>query len=132
MLYGGPDSKPFQESAEELSILRCLDRGQGRAEQPHACLTQRPCQPQWRLTTKLEYHALGLLDLEDGEHVLDGQRLEVQSVRGVVVSRDRFRVAVDHHRVSARLSNRHGRVDAAIVELHPLTDAVGARSENYD
>ncbi len=43
----------------------------------------------------------GLLALDHRQHVLEGQRLEVEAVGGVVVGRHRLRVAVDHHRLEA-------------------------------
>ena len=82
---------------------------------------------QRRLAAELDDHALGPLDLDDAEHVLERQRLEVEAVGGVVVGRDRLRVAVDHHRVAARLADGHRGVHAAVVELDALADAVRAR-----
>ena len=86
---------------------------------------------QRRLAAELDHHALRLLDLADREHVLERQRLEVQAVGGVVVGRDRLGVAVDHHRVAAGLAHGLGGVHAAVVELDPLADAVGARAEDH-
>ena len=56
--------------------------------------------PNWTITPS------GCSSSTDGEHVLGGQRLEVEAVGGVVVGRDRLRVAVDHHRVAARARAR--------------------------
>src|SRR3546814_3559311 len=63
--------------------------------------------------------------------VLGGQRLEIEAVGGVVVGRDRLRVAVDHDGLVAGVAQGHGRMDAAIVELDALADPVGARSEEH-
>ena len=68
------------------------------------------------------------LGIEHVGHVLVGQRLEVEAVRGVVVGRDRLGVAVDHHRLVAGVAQRHGGVHAAVVELDALADAVRART----
>ena len=43
----------------------------------------------------------GLLGAQDLQHVLGGQRLEIEPVGGVVVGRDRLRIAVDHDRFVA-------------------------------
>ena len=64
-------------------------------------------------------------------HVLQGERLEVEAVGGVVVGRDGLRVAVDHHRLVAQLAQGEGGVHAAVVELDPLADAVGAGAEDH-
>ena len=47
--------------------------------------------------------AVRLLDVEDLEHVLGGQRLEIEPVRRVVIGGDRLRIAVDHDRLVAGL-----------------------------
>src|SRR3546814_2063881 len=49
------------------------------------------------------------------DHVLGGQRLEIQPVRGVVVGRHGLRVAVDHDGLEAGLRERVGGMHAAIV-----------------
>ncbi len=69
---------------------------------------------------------------EDRQHVLGGQRLEIEPVGGVVVGRDGLRVAVDHDRLEAGLAQREAGVAAAIVELDALADAVGAAAEDDD
>jgi hypothetical protein len=73
--------------------------------------------------------ALGVVDLQ---HVLQGQRLEVEPVGGVVVGGDGLGVAVDHDRLVAGLAQREAGVHAGVVELDALPDAVRARSEDED
>ena len=70
---------------------------------------------------------LGVDDLQD---VLQGERLEVEPVGGVVVGGDGLRVAVDHHGLVAGVAQREGGVDAGVVELDALADAVGAGAED--
>ena len=72
----------------------------------------------------------GLLDVEDVGDVLEGQRLEVEPVAGVVVGRDRLGVAVHHHGLEAGVAKGEAGLDAAVVELDALTDAVRARPED--
>ena len=83
-----------------------------------------------RLAAERDDDALGLLGLHDVHHVLEGERLEVEAVGGVVVGRDRLGVAVDHDRLEAARREGVARVDAAVVELDALADAVGARRED--
>ena len=75
---------------------------------------------------------LRLLDPHDLDHVLGGQRLEIEPVGGVVIGRDGLRVAVDHDRLDAGLAQAVGGMDAAVVELDPLADAVRAAAEDHD
>src|SRR5204862_281865 len=59
----------------------------------------------------------GVLGVEDLEHVLERERLEVQPVGRVVVGRHGFRVAVHHDRLVAGAPQGHDRVHARVVEL---------------
>ena len=88
-------------------------------------------QVQRRLAAELHDHPQRLLLLVDAQHVLDRQRLEVELVRGVVVGRDGLRVAVDHDRLVALVAQGEGGVDAAVVELDPLADAVRPAAEHH-
>ena len=135
-------------SARSRTAARCSRAGRaarrsargprpGRSRRRSCRASARPasCRPaaslQRRLAAELDDHALGLLDLDDAEDVLERQRLEVEAVGGVVVGRDRLGVAVDHHRVAAGLAHGHRRVHAAVVELDALADAVRARAEDH-
>ncbi len=69
---------------------------------------------------------------DDLEHVLGGQRLEIQPVGGVVVGRHRLRIAVDHDGLEAGVVQREAGMAAAIVELDALADPVRAAAENDD
>ena len=110
-----------------------VDRG---AEDRRARLLDDVGELQRRLPAELDDDALErpllALLVEDGEHVLLGQRLEIEPVRRVVVGRNRLRIAVDHDRLEARLAQREGGVAAAIVELDALPDAVRPAAEDDD
>ena len=99
-------------------------------------LLQRLRELQRRLAAELHDDALDLavrlLGAHDLQHVLCGQRLEIEPVGGVVVGRHRLRIAVDHDGLVARVRQREGGVAAAIVELDALADAVRAAAEDDD
>ena len=61
-----------------------------------------------------------------------GQGLEEEQVAGVVVGADRLWVRVDHHRFQAQFAHGEGGLDAAVVELDPLADAVGPAADDDD
>jgi hypothetical protein len=85
-----------------------------------------------RLPAELDDDALGPLAVADGEHRLRVERLEVEPVGGVVVGRHRLGVAVDHDGLVAELAERPHGVDAAVVELDALADAVRPGAEDDD
>ncbi len=108
----------------------------GRAHDRYAVVLERLRQTQRRLSAELHDHARDRarqrLRVDDLQHVLERQRLEVQAVGGVVVRGDGLRVAVDHHGLVARLAQREGGVDAGVVELDALADAVGTGAQDDD
>ena len=73
-----------------------------------------------------------LLARDDRRDVLEGQRLEVQPIDGVVVGRHRLGVAVDHDGLEPLLAQRERGVAAAVVELDALPDAVRSAAEDHD
>src|SRR5437867_3373719 len=124
--------EPRQELGEAPAILGAVDRVGRRAEDGHARPLQRDDQLQRGLPAELDDHAAGPLPLHDVHHVLEGERLEVETVGGVVVGGDRLRIAVDHDGLHARLAKGEGSVDARIDELDPLADTVrpGAQDDH--
>src|SRR3546814_18022242 len=77
-------------------------------------------------------NAAALLLARNADNVLGGQRLEVEAVRGVVIRRHRLRIAVHHDGFIAGLAEGIGGVDAAVVELDALADAVRHAAESSE
>ena len=100
----------------------------------HAGVLEPLRQAERRLPAELADHAgdrAGLrLRVHDLEHVLEGERLEVEPVGGVVVGRDGLGVAVDHHGLVAGVVQRQAGVHARVVELDALPDPVGPGAED--
>src|SRR4051794_40339900 len=69
---------------------------------------------------------------DDVENIFVGEGLEEEQVTGVVVGGDSLGVAVDHDRLEAEFLGGEGGLDAAVVELDALADAVGPAAENDD
>ena len=128
------ETKTTQQLLEPLTVLGQIDRIGRRAEDRHAGIGERLSELERRLAAELDDHAAQLatarLDAHDLEHVLGGQRLEIQPIGGVVVGRDGLGVAVDHDRLEPRLGQPEHRVHAAIVELDPLADAIWPASQD--
>ena len=126
----GRDPELGQEPPELRAILRQVEAFGGGSEHAHAAALQVTGQRQRRLASELHHDPEGSFGLAHLEHVLQRERLEVQTVAGVVIGGDRLRVGVDHHGLQPRLAQREGRVDARIVELDPLADPVRPRPED--
>ena len=119
-----------EQAAEALAVLGEVDRGRVVPRIGTPSSTSVRARRERRLTAELRDDPERLLALDDREHVLDRERLEVQPVRDVVVGRDGLGVAVDHDRLAARAPERAHRLHAAVVELDALADAVRARAED--
>ena len=84
--------------------------------------TQR--QLQRGLTTVLNNHAKGFFFVDNFKNVFQGQGFKVKTITGVVISRNRFRVAIDHDGFVAIFSHGQCGMNTAIVKFNPLTNAV--------
>ncbi len=125
-----------QQAREAVAVLGQVDRIGRRAQNVHAGVLQRQRELQRRLAAEL-HEARHLpagrpLALDDGEDILERQRLEVEPIDRVVVGRHRLRIAVDHDGLEPLLPERERRVTAAVVEFETLADPVGAAAENDD
>ena len=120
------------QSLETLPVLGQVDGVGAGADDGHPGGLQGPRQLQRRLATVLDDDPAGLFLGDDLQHVLQGQGLEIEAVGGVVVGGDGLGVAVDHDRLEAVVAQGEGGVDAAIVELDALTDAVGTPAQDHD
>ena len=69
--------------------------------------------------------------MDNFQNILQGQRLKVEPITGVVVRGDRLRVAVDHDGFVTSLAERKGGMHTGVVKLDTLTDSVGPRAENH-
>src|SRR5690606_15975703 len=117
---------------EALTVLGTVDGLGAGAGDRHAGLFQGAGQLQPGLTAILHDHALALLDPHDLQPVLQGHRLEVQTIGGVIVGGNGFRVAVDHDGLVTVFAHGQRRVHAAVVELDTLADTVRAAAEYHD
>jgi hypothetical protein len=89
---GVRDAELRQESSEPGAVFRKV-YGIGRgAEDSHSRRFQLVRQLQRTLAAELQDHPFWLLASYDLEHVFCGERLEVETCRGVVVGRDGLRV----------------------------------------
>ena len=133
MPFGGRrNAQIVEQLAEQLAVFGEIDVGGIGADDRNAGGLQRQSEIQRRLPAELHDDAVGLLDVVDVQNFFERERLEVEAIAGVVVGRDRLRIAVDHDRFVIELLQREGGVAAAVVELDALADAVGAAAENHD
>ena len=117
---------------EKFAVLGALDRFDRGADDRHAVGLETGGEIERRLPAELDDDAVGLLAMADVEHVLEGERLEEKFVAGVVVGRDGLGVRVDHDGLVPDFLQREGGVDATVVELDPLPDAVRPAAEDHD
>ena len=115
-----------------LAILGQVNRIRRGTNNRYPCGLKRTRQVERRLPAKLNDYTFGFFQVNDLEYVLVGQRLEVQSVRRIVVGGDGFRVAVDHDGFVTVFAHRQRGVYAAIIEFDALPDSIGTAAEHDD
>src|SRR5579859_6127711 len=130
------DIEFFQKFAEAFAVFCKVNRFGRSADDRYAGALQWQRQVQRRLPAELHDHAdrsaaLGFM-LVDREYVFKGERLKVEAITGVIVGRDRFRIAVDHDGFVTIVVQREGGVAAAVVKLNALANSVGAAAQDED
>ena len=114
-----------------LAILGHLDALGLGADDGDAPRLQRRGEVQGSLTSELDDDRIALLPLVDVEDILECEGLEEELVARVVVGGDGLGIRVHHDGLEALLLEGEGCMDATVVELDPLTDAVGAAAEDH-
>ena len=130
----GRQGRAREQGAELRAILSEVD-GSGRgADDGHACVLESLGQSERGLPAELDDDARELpacgLGVDDFEDVFECEWLEVETIGGVVVSGHGLGVAVDHDRLVADLAQGERRVDARVVELDALSNAIGPGAED--
>ncbi len=120
----------MQHLLEPLAVLGHVDHVGRRADNGYAVRLEIARELERRLAAVLHDHAERLFDVHDLQHILQGQRLEIEPVGRVVVGGHGLRIAVDHDRLVAVFAQRQRRVDAAIVELDSLPDPVRSAAQH--
>ena len=126
------DAQLVQHGGEELAVLGDLDALGRGADDVDAVFLQGQRQVQRGLAAELGDGAPAFFPLVNVQDVFQGERLEEQFVAGVVIGGDGFRVGIDHQSFKAVLLQGEGGVNAAVIELDALADAVGAAAQNHD
>ena len=126
------EAQPVDEILEAFPILGEVDRIGRGADDRHAGRFEIARELERGLSAELHDDAAGLFPVHDLEHVLERQRLEIEPVGGVVVGRDRLRIAVDHDGLETRFAERESGMHATVVELDALADPVRPAAEDHD
>ncbi|CAM5484029.1 hypothetical protein SFUMM280S_05037 [Streptomyces fumanus] len=133
-VLGGGQARLGQHPPERAAVLGRVDGLRRGADDRHPVVLQRLGETERGLPAELDDDARDRAGLPLGVHhlqdVLQGERLEVEPVGGVVVGGDGLRVAVDHHGLVPGVAQREGGVHAGVVELDALADPVGSGAQD--
>ena len=127
--------KVMKQLLETVAILSKINGIRSCAQNRHAGFFQGIGKAKRCLPAKLNDHALklalGLFGAHNFQHIFGCQRFEIETVRRVVVSGNRFRITIDHDRFIVGIRQREGGMTAAIIELNPLSNPVWAAAQNH-
>ena len=134
------DAEPLAQRVELLAVLGRVDRRGRVPRMGMPCVFEDARELQRRLAAERDDDAprarrapaASCSRVADVEHVFVGERLEEEAVARVVVGGDGLGIAVDHHRLVARVAQRERGVHAAVVELDALADPVRTAAEDHD
>src|SRR5436853_1995945 len=121
-----------KQVAKSLAIFREVDGFRRGPNDGYARGLQIEREVQRSLSTELHDHAIRFLFSDNVENVFQRERLEVKTIRCVVIRRYGFRIAVDHDGFVALFLESKRRMATAIIELDSLPDPVRAAAEDDD
>ena len=121
-----------EQGGEKFPVFGLFDGFRRGADDRDAVAFEVGGEVERGLAAELDDDAEGFFLVADVEHVFERERLEEEFVGGVVVGGDGLGVRVHHDGFVAEFLQREGGVDAAVVELDALADAVRAAAEDDD
>ena len=125
-------AQAVQQFLETLAVFGRVNHVGRSADDGHAVGFEPQGEFQGRLAAVLDDHAQRLFLVHNFQHVFERERLEIQTVGGVVIGGDGFRVAIDHDGLVAVFAQRQRGVHTAVVKFNALPDAVRAATEHHD
>ena len=128
---GTADSELFQQPVKPFPVFRDIDGLRAGAENRNSVLSQGSGQPDGGLPSEGHHHADGLFHVDNPHHILRGQRLKIQTVRGIIVGGYGLGIIVDDDRVIPHLLQRPDTVNGAVVKFNALPDADGPAAQHH-
>ncbi len=130
------EAKVVEQGGEEFAVFGEFDVLGRSADDADAVFFEAFGEVQRGLAAELdddaEHLVVAVFALVDVEHVFEREGLKVELVAGVVVGGDGLGVGVDHDGLEAEFAQSEAGMDAAVVELDALADAVRAATEDDD
>ena len=121
-----------EHGRELIAVFGIVNRLRGGAKDRHVLCVEFEREVVRNLPACGDNHTVGVLQLEDIHHALEGQLVEIKAVAHVVVGGDGLGVVVYHHGAVSVLANGLERLHAAPVELHGGADTVSTGAEHDD
>ena len=121
-----------EQFLEALTILSNVNRLGTGANDRRTVRLKRASEFQGCLATILNNDANRLFLVNDFKHVLKCQGFEIQTIRGVIVSRNSLWVAIDHDGFITIVTQGQRGVHAAVIKFDTLADTVGSATEHHD
>ena len=126
------DSKFAHQLPKSVPILGQIDGFRRCSQNFDAGFSQLIGDVQRRLPAELNNYTLWFLLFINAQNILDGQGFKIEFIRGVVIRRDGFRVAVDHDGLIPFFPNGKGGMNTAIVKFNALPNPVGTTPKNHN
>ncbi len=81
---------------EPVTVFGKVNSLRGSPEDLHPGLCQFPGNIKRRLSAKLDDNPFGLFFFVNAQNILNGKRFKIEFIRGIIIGRNGFRIAVDH------------------------------------
>ena len=124
------DLKFFEHHLKPLPVLSPIDTVRAGAQNFYARFRKGNGKVQGGLTAELNNNPDRLFLLHDVQYVFPGERLEIEPIRSIIIGAHGFRIAVHHNAFNAHLPKGQRGMNAAVIKLDALADAVGPTAQD--
>ena len=121
-----------QHGRKLLTVFRIVNALSRRAENRNTLLVQTDGQVVRDLSARRNDNPFRTFQIQNIQHALESQFVEIKAVAHVVVGRYRFGIVVNHHRTETLFTDGVQRLHTAPIELDGRPDTIGTRTQNHN
>ena len=125
------DTQLVKHSRELVTVFSTVDRDRRSTQYRNRLAVKFHSQVVRNLSTYRDNHTARLFQIDYVEYTFERKLVEVQTVAHIIVSRNRFRVVVNHDRLVTQFAGSLNCIHRAPVKFYRATDTVSTRTQ-YD
>ena len=124
------DTQLVKHCRELVTVFGTVDRDRRSTQYRNRLTIKFHSQVVRNLSAYRHNHTARLFEIDHIEHTFERKFVEVQAVAHIIVSRNRFRVVVNHDRLVSQFAGSLNRIHRTPVKFNRATDTVSTRAQH--